>query len=407
MTSLQAAIRAEPARGVEPDRMRAYRLGRARDAMAAHGLDAIVAFEYANGRYLADLRPLYAPNFLVRQAALVARGGDRVICFIHQDDTPHRRATMRWLASDDVREFPTGVANFGAPAEALAPLVDALAELGVVHGRVGVDIATPATLENLARALPRCNIVDVGPAMRDARAVKNEDELELMRYASRVSDLTMAAAIDAIAPGVRECEVLAVAMDVLYRHGAEVPQCNLIVASGPNTVPMQRFAGERPIEEGDLVMLDLGGCFGGLFSELARTTVCGRANADQRAVYRTAAEILEATAGSLQDGVGPADVQAAAGEPYGRSPFVGTMQRMIIAHGIGVGYAEAPFIPPPGGAPARGEPLRAGTTLAIVPTLLVPDVPGGGGVRLEDVVAVTADGVERLTTHPLEPRLLD
>jgi Xaa-Pro aminopeptidase len=407
VTAEGGTARAEAARGVDHDRMRAFRLSRARDAMAAHGLDAILAFEYANGRYLADLRPLYAPNFLVRQAAVVARAADRVICFVHLDDTPHRRATMPWLAPDDVREFPTGVANFGAPADALAPLVRALAELGIEEGRVGVDIATPATLENLARALPRCEIVDVGPAMRDARTVKSDDELELMRFASRVSDLTMAAAIDAIAPGVRECDVLATAMGVLYRHGAEVPQCNLIVAGGPNTMPMQRFAGERPFEEGDLVMLDLGGCFGGMFSELARTTVCGRANDQQRAIYRTAAEILEATAAAIHDGAEPAAVQAAAAVPYDRSPWAGRMQKMIIAHGIGVGYAEAPFIPPPGGAPARGEPLRAGTTLAIVPTLLVPDVPGGGGVRIEDVVAVTADGVERLTTHPLEPRLLD
>jgi Xaa-Pro aminopeptidase len=402
-----AGLRAEPATGVDPDRMRAFRLGRVRDAMATHDLDGILAFEYANGRYIADLRPLYAPNFLVRQAAVVSRAADRVICFVHQDDTPHRRARMPWLSSDDVREFPTGVANFGAPADALVPLIGALRELGVEEGRVGVDIATPATLGNLARALPRCEIVDVGPAMRDARTVKGEDELELMRYASRVSDLTMAAAIQAIAPGARECDVLAVAMDVLYRHNAEVPQCNLIVASGNNTMPMQRYADDRPIEEGDLVMLDLGGCFGGLFSEVARTTVCGSANARQRAIYRTAAEILTATSDALSDGVDPAAVQSAAGEPYEGSPFVGTMQKMIIAHGIGVGYAEAPFIPPPGGAPARGDPLRAGTTLAIVPTLLVPDVPGGGGVRIEDVVAVTADGVDRLTTHPLEPRLLD
>lgn len=387
--------------------MRAYRLVRVRAAMETHALDGILAFEYANGRYLADLRPLWAPNFLVRQAAVVSRAADRVICFVHQDDTPHRRATMPWLRPEDVREFPTGVANFGAPAEALAPLVDALRDLGVDRGRVGVDIATPATLENLARAMPDVELVDVGPAMRDARLVKGEDELELLRFASRVSDAAMAAAIAAIGPGVRECEVLAAAMDVLYRHGAEVPQCNLIVCSGPNTMPMQRFAGERPIEDGDLVMLDLGGCFGGLFSELARTTVCGAPNAGQREVYAATVAIHEATIAALHAGVTPAEVQQAAAVPYEASPFVGRMQRMVIAHGIGVGYAEAPFIPPPGGAPAMGAPYEAGTTLAVVPTLLVPDVPGGGGVRIEDVVAVTADGVERLTTHPLEPRLLD
>lgn len=375
--------------------------------MAHHSLDAIIGFEYANGRYLADLRPLWAPNFLVRQAAIVARDADRVICFIHQDDTPHRRATMPWILPGDIREFPTGAIASGASTAAVRPLAEALAELGVSSGRVGVDIATPSVLENLARALPGVELVDAGAAMREARVVKNEDELELMRFASRVSDQAMAEAIASIRPGIRECEVLAVAMAVLFRHGAEVPQCNLIVCSGPNTMPMQRFAGERPIENGDIVILDLGGCFGGMFSELARTTVCGSPNPRQREVYRTAAEILDATAGALHAGVSPADVQRAAGVPYEASPFAGRMQRMIVAHGIGVGYAEAPFVPPPGGAPADGEPFAARTTLAVVPTLLVPDVPGGGGVRLEDVVAVTDTGVERLTVHPLEPRLLD
>lgn len=398
--------RVAPAGSIDRERMRAYRLDRAQAAMRAHGLDAVLAFEYANGRYLADLRPLWAPNFLVRQAAVASPEAERVICFIHQDDTPHRRATMPWIAADDIREFPTGIVNSGAVVDALQPLAAALAELGVQAGRVGVDIATPSVLENLARALPEVEFVDVGPAMRDARTVKNPDEIELMRFSSRVSDQAMAEAVAAIRPGLRECDILGVAMGVLYRHGAEVPQCNLIVCSGPNTMPMQRFAGERVIEEGDLVMLDLGGCFDGVFSELARTVVCGVPNDRQRAIYRTAAEILETTIAALRGGALPREVQAAAGGPYERSPFAGRMQRMIIAHGIGVGYAEAPFIPPPGGPPATSDPLESGTTLAVVPTLLVPDVPGGGGVRLEDVLAVTDDGVERLTNHPFDHRLL-
>jgi Xaa-Pro aminopeptidase len=407
MTSATVPVRLPPAAPIDRERMRAFRLDRAREAMRAHGIDGVLGFEYANGRYLADLRPLWAPNFLVRQAALTSVESDRVICFIHQDDTPHRRATMPWIAGEDIREFPTGIVNSGVPTDALRPLIEALDELGVRAGRVGVDVATPAVLDNLARALPNLELVDIGPAMRDARMVKNADEIELMRFASRVSDQAMAEAVAAVRPGMRECDVLGVAMGVLYRHGAEVPQCNLIVCSGPNTMPMQRFAGERAIEDGDLVVLDLGGCFDGVFSELARTVVCGTPNDTQRAIYRIAAEILEATIGALHGNALPRDVQAAAGGPYQQSPFAGRMQRMIIAHGIGVGYAEAPFIPPPGGPAAATEPLATGTTLAVVPTLLVPDVSGGGGVRLEDVVAITDGGVERLTNHPFDRRLLD
>jgi Xaa-Pro aminopeptidase len=375
--------------------------------MDHHGVDALVAFEYANTRYAIDLRPLWAPNFLVRQAAVVVRGNPRVIVFVHQDDTPHRRATMPWVDPGDVREFPTAIANFGVAADALAPIVAALDELGAPpRGTVASDIGTVASLGNLSLGIEPRRLVDATACMREARAVKNDDELRLMRYASAASDLAMAAAIDAVAPGVRECEVLGEAMRVLFRLGAEVPQCNLIVCSGPNTMPMQRFAGERRIGVGDLVMLDLGACFHGMFSELARTTTCGDPNDEQRAVYRAAYEIQEATIEALHGGVTAADVQRAAGVPYLDSPYSGLMQRMIIAHGIGVGYAEAPFVPPPGGPAASDEVFLAGTTIAVVPTLLVPNVPGGGGVRIEDVIAIGNDGPERLTTYPYDAALL-
>jgi Xaa-Pro aminopeptidase len=393
--------------GFDGARMRKERLARLHTAMDRHDLAAIIAFEYANTRYLSDLRPLWAPNFLVRQAAIVARDRDRVILFVHQDDTPHRRSVMPWIEPSDVREFPTGLANFGAPADAMRPLIAALDELDIPSdGRVATDIGTVSSLGNLASALGARPLVDAAACMRDVRAVKNEDELRLMRFASAVSALTMERAIAAIAPGVRECEVLAEAMSVLYRFGAEVPQCNLIVCSGPNTMPMQRYAGDRRIEPGDLVMLDLGGCFHGMFSELARTTVCGEPNPTQRAIYRSALDIHEATIAAMRPGATQADIQAAAAGPYEASPFHGRMQRMVIAHGIGVGYAEAPFVAPPGTPAPAGPSLEVGVTLAVVPTLLVPDVPGGGGVRIEDVLAVGPNGPERLTRHPYDDALL-
>jgi Xaa-Pro aminopeptidase len=395
---------AEVPAGVDWDRMRRHRLTRARETMAKHGLDAVLAFEYANGRYLADLRPLWAPNFLVRQAVVATPGSDDVICFVHQDDTPHRRQLMTWLPPTHVREFPTATVSGGA-GKPLEPLVAALRELGFTGGRVGVDMLTPAVFANLRQALPDAELVDLNPCMYEARTVKNADELSLMRAASRIVDQAMATAIDAAVPGRRECEVLAEVMRVFYLYGAEVPQCNLIVCSGPNTAPMQRYAGDRRIEAGDLVFMDIGACFNGIFSEATRTVVCGEPNARQRQIYRTVHEIHEATIGAIRAGTTAAAVQEAAQVPYERSPFVGYMQRMIIAHGIGVGYAEPPFIPPPG-APPIDLALTEGMVFAVVPTILVPGVPGGGGVRLEDLVMVTAGGVERLTGAPYDERLL-
>jgi Xaa-Pro aminopeptidase len=391
--------------GIDYAGLRRFRHERVQEAMLRADLDAVVAFEYANGRYIAGLRPLWAPNFMVRQAVVSVRGRADVVVFVHQDDTPHRRATMTWIAPERIRAFPTGVVSETAPVSALAPIADALRELGCTGGRVGVDIATVTVLRRLEELLDGYTVVDANAALNGSRLVKSPTELALLGDASAIVDVAMAAAVETVRPGVRECDVLAEVMRVFYSHNAEVPQCNLIVCSGPNTAPMQRFAGDRMIRAGDLVFMDIGACFNGIFSEATRTVACGPPNETQRAIYRTVYDVHRATIEALRPGAAATDVQAAALKHYGDSPWFGKMQEMIIAHGIGVGYAEPPFIAPPGKA-TPDLTLEPGMVLAVVPTIIVPGVPGGGGVRLEDVVVVTDDGPDVLTRAPYDDALL-
>jgi Xaa-Pro aminopeptidase len=387
------------------DGIRRYRGQRLREAMRGAGLDALVLFEYANCRYAAGLRPLYAPNFQVRQAVVVTAESDEVVVFVHLDDTPHRRKTMHWMRPEDVREFPTGVVLEGGGAEALAPIGDALAQRGFTGGRVGTDMGTPNSLANLRALLDGSELVDANAMLARVRAVKSPDEVTLMRVASTVVDEAMAKAVETIAPGVRECEVLAEVMKVFYDNNAEVPQCNLIVCTGENTAPMQRFAGDDRIRHGDLVFMDIGACFNGMFSEATRTVVCGEPNEQQREIYRLVHHMHERLIGAIRPGVAGEQLQAVAQEVLGGHRYADRLQKMIIAHGIGVGYAESPYISPPG-RPTPALVLEEGMILAVVPTIIVEGVPGGGGVRLEDVVAVTADGVEVLTRYPYDQRLL-
>ena len=390
---------------VDHQSLRDRRRERLRQGMRLHGIDAVVLFEYANGRYAADLRPLYAPNFVVRQAVVMTAASSDVIVFVHQDDTPHRRKTMTWVPPEMVREFPTGAMIEGRGAEALAPIAEALAELGFTSGRIATDIGTPASLGNLAAALPGSEVVDGNVCLNWVRSVKFPEEIELMRRASKIVDEAMAVAVAAAKPGVKECEVLADVMQVFYRHGAEVPQCNLIVCTGDNTAPMQRYAGETRIAEGDIVFMDIGACFDGLFSEATRTIAVGTPNEQQREIYRFVHTLHEALIGAVAPGVTGADLQEVAMQLLDGSGYEDRLQRMIIAHGIGVGYAEPPFISPP----RRATPeltLEEGMVLAIVPTVIVEGVPGGGGIRLEDLVAVTATGHERLTTYEYDGALL-
>jgi Xaa-Pro dipeptidase len=220
-----------------------------------------------------------------------------------------------------------------------------------------------------------------------------------------VVDAAFEVAVSCVRPGIRECEILAEVMRVFYRHNAEVPQCNLIVCTGDNTAPMQRFAGDTVVRPGDLVFMDIGACFNGMFSEATRTVICGEPNDQQRDIYRVVHDLHNGLIEALRPGLDSTELQQITADVLGSTPYAGNLQKMIIAHGIGVGYAEPPFISPPG----RATPplvLEEGTTLAVVPTIIVEAVPGGGGVRLEDVVTVTATGVERLTRFPYDAALL-
>lgn len=390
---------------VDHDLIRTQRAQRLRRGMEKFGFDALVVFEYANGRYASGLRPLYAPNFLVRQAVVVTRQSHDVIVFVHQDDTPHRRKVMTWIRPENVREFPTGVMLEGGGAEALAPIGAALAELGFTGGRVGTDIGTPASLRNLEATVSGSEVTDANACLNWVRSVKFPGEVELLRQASAVVDKALDVAVRAVRPGARECDILADVMQVFYRHGAEVPQCNLIVCTGDNTAPMQRFAGEGVVREGDIVFMDIGACFNGMFSEATRTVVCGQPGDQQREIFQLVHTMHRALISAVAPGVTGTQLQEVARSVLSGNPYEHMLQKMIIAHGIGVGYAEPPFIAPPG----RSTPdlvLEEGMILAIVPTILVEGVPGGGGVRLEDVVAVTATGVEQLTNYPYDAALL-
>lgn len=392
--------------GIDFARMRQERFERVQATMAEFDLDAVIAFEYANGRYIGNLRPLWAPNFMVRQAVVTVRGSDDIIVFVHQDDMPHRKSVMHWVPDEHIRAFPTGVVSESAPDEALRPLVDALHQLGLSSGRVGIDIGTVTVVDKLRRILDGYEVVDANAAMIASRREKNEVELRLLEDASVIVDRALEVAIESsVGTGMRECDVLADVMHVFYSYGAEVPQCNLIVCSGPNTAPMQRFAGDRLIRRGDLVFMDIGACFNGMFSEATRTVICGEPNDAQRRIYRTVYDTHMATIDALRPGNTAQDVQAAAAKYYMGSEFEGFMQEMIIAHGIGVGYAEGPFIAPPG----KDTPdltLEPGMVLAVVPTIIVPGIPGGGGIRLEDVIVVGEDGPEVLTRYPYDKALL-
>jgi Xaa-Pro aminopeptidase len=254
--------------------------------------------------------------------------------------------------------------------------------------------------------LPEAEWADGDAVMQAARRVKSDLELAVMQEASAIAEAVTESAIAAIRPGVREYDIVADAMHTLYRLGGEMAHlATPFVASGEHMSPPNRFASDKIVREGDLVFIDIGAMWNGYYSDMGRTVICGEPNQRQQEVFTAVHASLAAATAAMRPGNTNDDVAAAvraAGEERG---FGDDFLSLFIGHGVGIGANEPPYVGEalPG---AETVELEAGMTMAIEPLIWVPDVPGGGGVRLEDTIVVAAGGGVSLTRTAFDSRLL-
>lgn len=391
------------ARRVDHDRCRELRRQALVREMQARGIDAIFTLKQENARYATGLRPLWFPIVRMRDGALIRKDG-RAICLPSSGDCAHRKATMYWMDPADVRPLPA-LEDPEIIRKAMPMLKGLFAELEIEHARVGLDVTTEALHQALVKNFPGVEWVDGEACFRAAKLVKNEEEIKLMRIASACVDIGFDAVARAVAPGRRECEILGEGARAMYALGMETMQCASIVASGENLWPLARLASDRMIRNGEIVFVDMGGCFNGMFAEATRTIACGKPNADQKRIYRAVYDVLQAIVGAMKPGVTSQQVWDAAAAAYEKTGLAQYTIASSLGHSIGMGGWEAPNL----GNPAlSGEDftLQPGMVFMIEPTLIVPGVPGGGAVRIEEVVLITETGSEILTRAPYDEQLL-
>jgi Xaa-Pro aminopeptidase len=169
--------------------------------------------------------------------------------------------------------------------------------------------------------------------------------------------------------------------------------------------PPNRFASDKVIREGDLVFIDIGAMWNGYYSDMGRTVICGEPSTRQQEVFTAVRHALRAATEAMRPGNTNDDVAAAVRHEGEQRGFGESFLSLFIGHGIGVGANEPPYV---GEALLGAETveLEAGMTMAIEPLIWVPDVPGGGGVRLEDTIVVADDGGVSLTRTGFDERLL-
>ncbi len=392
---------------IDFDLLRSERTKSLEEQIKKHDLDALLCFKAENIRYITGYRPLWwSISFLTRNACIKVADKEPIL-FPTSGCYERCRDTMYWMSKQNIRPLATMEDPGIVEAEVNKKLKPAFEELGITEAKIGIDHVSMLVLMKLKEAFPKAEFVNGDHCVLDAQVIKNSEEIKCMRISSQLATFAMDRAIKKIDAGVRECEIMAEAMHSLYSNGMEVPQCNLIVTSGDGTAPLRRFASDKKIDWGELVFLDLGGCFNGYFSDFTRTVIFGKPNDQQKKIYKAVYGMLMEIHRTMRPGKTSVEVNEAARKVVIDSGFKGHDYLGLLGHSIGVTGLTYPIV---GEIAATGSEnvteLKPGMIFSMEPGIFIPGTPGGGGVRLEDTILITEDGNEVLTKIPFDEALL-
>lgn len=380
---------------VNMPRMREERLAKARAAMAEAGVDAAL-LTGENVRYTTALRTS-APHI-----ALVFADGRETYVFLRHEHGENVKKHCPWINPDKVRGFPIletvgGPGAYKLSLDVLVGLIeDALKEAnignGVIASQAPADVNT-ALKEKGYRMQPLGSIMDY------AREVKTIDEVNCLRMVGCLADAAWCRMIDAVRPGVSDCEVAAKGREYLVGKGAW--NFNISLRSGPNCYPNWGLMTDRIMQPGDLgygyIMGDL---YMGYHSCYHRTYCVGvEPTQKQKDWYKFCYEhILK-----IQDAIKPGNSTADVAKEMPTAQELGVPHEYDVAsnwicHGVGVGAHDFPNISRFWSLECPIE-IKEGQCIAIHTCY---GEPGVGGVRIENVGVVTKDGWQNFFALPYD-----
>ncbi len=357
------------------------RLARVQEELRSAGADALILFSSES-----DNRPSiqYLSGFTGSFAVLVVglKGG-----FLVTD-------SRYFLQGQEQSFFPLGKMEDRDPWPAIQ---EALGTLDVKSLAVEEDKLTLDRAEELSKIVP--SLVKTRRLVLRLRAVKDEEELDLLRHSAKIASEAFEAFLPAIRPGRREWEVAADLVLEIRKRGAEqMAKGHFVVASGPRGARPHGVFSDRVLEEGDFITLDFGAVYKGYFSDMTRTVGLGRVDPKLLEIYSVVEEARKRAVAAISSSVTGREADEAA-RGYIRSKGWGEAFTHSTGHGIGLELHELPVV-----SRLNGEKLPVNSVVTVEPGIYVE---GLGGVRIEDDVIVRPDGCEVITSaSPTELRLL-
>lgn len=386
---------------VDFDRLRGYRIERAKAALEASECGAFLLFDFYNIRY-------------TTQTWIGGALGDKMIryCLLTRDREPilwdfgsavrHHKLYSNWLPDENWRPGFLGFRGAVAPdaglmRDAVTEIKALLVEAGVADAPVGIDIVEPPFLFEMQRQ--GLMVADAQQHMLDARVIKSVDEIMLLNQAAAMVDGVYQDIVDVLKPGIRENEIVALANKRLYELGSDqVEAVNAI--SGERCNPHPHNFTDRIIRPGDQAFFDIIHSFNGYRTCYYRTFGVGSATQIQRDAYKQAREWMDGAIAAIKPGVGT-DVVAKTlpkAEDFGFENELAAFG-LQFAHGLGLGLHERPII---SRLNSLEHPVELQVGMVFAMETYFPASDGISAARIEEEVVVTEHGTEILTKFPAQ-----
>jgi Xaa-Pro aminopeptidase len=387
---------------VDFDRLRKARLARAQAALEESELGALLCFDMSNIRYITATHiGMWAVDKYVRFCLLPQ--GDEPIMWDFGSAARHHKLFNPWLGEDRSRAgISTLRGSVAGRAEAVAEKIRAeLEQRGLLGEPVGVDIVELPVLRALEAA--GITVVDGQALMQHTRMVKTPDEITLLNMACSMVDAAYEDLFQALKPGIRENDCVALVSKRLFELGSEhIEGINAI--SGERCSPHPHVFTDRVLRPGDPAYFDILHAFNGYRTCYYRTFAVGSASRSLVDAYKRCRDILDNAISLIRPGVSTAEVV----EVFPRAQEFGFADEeaafaLQYGHGVGLSSWEKPIF-------SRlvsfdyPELIEEGMVFAL--ETFWPATDGWQAARIEEQLVVTSDGCEVITRFPAEELLV-
>jgi Xaa-Pro dipeptidase len=386
-------------------RLRRERLERARAALRESDLGALLLFDPNNIRYVTSTHIGEWARDKNARFVLLCRDADPIL-WDFGSAARHHQLYAPWLPESSWRAGVTSMRGAmpretGVPDTMAGQILHELRERGLDGEPLGVDMSDLVTLEALQRA--GIHATDAQRVMLKARKTKTEDEKALLAHAAGIVDAVYELIYERLRPGVREHELVAEAMKLLFELGSEQVEA-INAVSGDRCNPHPHVYSDRLIRPGDQAFFDIIHSFMGYRTCYYRTFCVGSASPAQIDAYKQCRQWLDDAIELVRPGMTTdriAEVWPTA-EELGFADEASCFG-LQFGHGLGVGLYEAPMI---SRLHSFHDPVEIEEGMVFALETYCPARDGRSAARIEEEVLVTADGCEVLTKFPADELLV-